>query len=134
MVTNLYSIQCGIGLPLLHLTLRDVLDNLKDEKINIFTEPYLFDVFKPIIAKESTRIGLEALQGVANDGIAINIYPRELLKSYNGVIAKHVINIAKSTTTDGNPEVTIPIKPPRGTNTKYIKRWGQDQWNTRWKG
>ena len=31
LTTNLYSIQCGIGLPLLHLTLRDVLDDLKDE-------------------------------------------------------------------------------------------------------
>ena len=77
--TNLHSIQCGIGLPLLHLTLRDVLDDLKDEIINVIPEPYLFDVFKPFIAKGSTKIGLEALQEIAKDGIAINIYPRELL-------------------------------------------------------
>ena len=77
---------------------------------------------------------MEALQDIEKDGIAVNIFPRELYKGYNDVLAKHVINIAKTTTADGNPEETIPMKPPRGTNTKYIKRWGQDQWNTRWKG
>ena len=118
--TNLCSIQCGIGLPLLHLTLGDVLDDLKNETINVIPEPYLFDVFKPFVAKESTKIGLEALQGTANDGIVINILPRELLKLKSYGFAKHITSIAKSTL-DGIPENTIPIKPTH-SGTKLPKR------------
>ena len=130
---NLCSILCGIGLPLLRLTLGDVLDDLKNETINVISEPYLFDVFKPFVAKESTKIGLEALQGIANDGIVINILPRELLKLKSYGFAPYAIAKTKANLV-GIPMETIPIKPPKGTNTKRIKCWGQNSWNTRWKG
>ena len=63
--TNLCSIQCGIGLPLLYLTLNDIQGVLRGEQnndtsIDVYAEPYFFDIFKSTIDRESTKVGLKA--------------------------------------------------------------------------
>ena len=75
---NLCSIQCGVGLTLLHLTLNDIQGVLRGEQnndtsIDVYAEPFFFDIFKSTIDRESTKVGLKALLDLKNDGFAINI-------------------------------------------------------------
>ena len=106
----------------------------KKTLIDVYAEPYFFDVFKSTIDRESTKVGLKALLDLKNDGFAINICFSKSYKNkgrrYGDENAKHAIIATKTTAHEGNsPEDVFPIKPPRGTNAKNINQWDRGQWN-----